>query len=173
MNGSQRIGSRLFAIVMAGLVLASGAVLEGCAGSSASADSSTSAATQATTAAATTTAAPSSPTVAPADLKLLKMAPDNGTAGTNFANAMTSISANNADNQANALLAGGNARMSGYTGIANALSSGFANYRPQQQQGYAVPAGYQMGSGYLGNAMATGQGYQPLDYATANAGYYD
>lgn len=85
MNGSQRIGSRLFAIVMAGLVLASGAVLEGCAGSSASADSSTSAATQATTAAATTTAAPSSPTVAPADLKLLKMAPDNGTAGTNFA----------------------------------------------------------------------------------------
>ena len=94
-------------------------------------------------------------------------------AGSNFANAMTSISANNADNQANAQLAGGNARMSGYTGIANALSNGFANYRQPQQQGYAVPAGYQMGSGYLGNAMATGQGYQPLDYATANAGYYD
>lgn len=95
------------------------------------------------------------------------------TAGSNYANAMTNISANNADNQANAQLAGGNARMSGFTGVANALSSGFANYPRQQQQGYQVPAGYQMGSGYLGNAAATSQGYQPLDYATANAGYYD
>lgn len=95
------------------------------------------------------------------------------TAGQNFANAMTSISANSAENQANAQLAAGAARSSGYQGIANALAGGYANYQRQQQPQVAIPQGYQMGSGYLGNTVATNQGYQPLDYATANAGYYD
>ena len=95
-------------------------------------------------------------------------------AGSQFANAMTGISQANAANQGNAMLAAGNARASGYAGIGNALSGAVANWPQQQAQpGYQIPQGYQMGSGYLGNAFATSQGYQPLDHATANAGYYD
>lgn len=98
-------------------------------------------------------------------------------AGTNFANAMTGISGQNATNQANAQLAAGQARTSGYQGIGNALASGFANWGQAQQQPQVarVPAGYQLGTGALGNTMAMNQGFQPLDYGTYNAmgGYYD
>jgi hypothetical protein len=97
-------------------------------------------------------------------------------AGGNYANAVTGISQANAANQGNALMAAGNARASGYAGIGNALSGAVQNW-PQQQQpaGYQVPQGYSLGSGYLGNAAATSQGYQPLDYGTYNSmgGYYD
>lgn len=94
-------------------------------------------------------------------------------AGQNYANAMTGISQANAANQGNALLAAGNARASGYAGIGNAISGAFQNWGQQSSGGYQIPQGYQMGSGYAGNAFATSQGYQPLDHATANAGYYD
>lgn len=95
-------------------------------------------------------------------------------AGTQFANAMTGISQANAANQGNAMLAAGNARASGYAGIGNALSGAVAGWPQQQsQQGYQIPQGYQLGTGTLGNQYATSQGYQPLDYTTANAGYYD
>lgn len=95
-------------------------------------------------------------------------------AGSQFANAMSGISQNNAANQGNAMLAAGNARASGYAGIGNALSGAVANWpQQQQQQGYQIPQGYQLGTGTLGNQYAASQGYQPLDYTTANAGYYD
>ena len=83
------------------------------------------------------------------------------TAGTNYANAMTGISANDATNQGNALLAMGNARASGYQGFANAASGAFANWPkqpttpastlpqqtwPQQQPTYGTGIG-QLGSG--------------------------
>ena len=66
------------------------------------------------------------------------------TAGTNYANAMTGISANDAANQGNALLAAGSARASGYQGFANAAAGAFANYgknstptpTPQPSPGY-------------------------------------
>jgi len=96
-----------------------------------------------------------------------------GQAGAQFANAFTGISQNNAANQGNAMLAQGNARASGYQGIGNALGGALQNWPQQQPQGYGLPPGYQMGSGYAGNAFATAQGYQPLDHATANAGFYD
>lgn len=95
-------------------------------------------------------------------------------AGSQFANAMTGISQANAANQGNAMLAAGQARASGYAGIGNALSGAVANWpQQQQQQGYQIPQGYQLGTGTLGNQYAMSQGYQPLDYGTANAGFYD
>jgi len=93
-------------------------------------------------------------------------------AGSQFANAATGIGQANAANQGNALMSAGNARASGYAGIGNAISGAVQGW-PQQQAGYQVPQGYSMGSGYLGNALATSQGYQPLNHAAANAGYYD
>lgn len=97
------------------------------------------------------------------------------TAGSNYANAIGQIGMNNAANQGNSLMAQGNARASGYLGAGNAFANTFANWPQQQQQpaGYQVPQGYAMGSGYAGNAYATSQGYQPLNHAAANAGYYD
>jgi hypothetical protein len=97
-------------------------------------------------------------------------------AGGQFANAMSGISQANAMNQGNAMMAAGNARASGYAGVGNALSGAVANWPQQQQQsGYQAPQGYQLGSGYAGNAAATSQGFQPLDYGTYNSmgGYYD
>jgi hypothetical protein len=96
-------------------------------------------------------------------------------AGSGYANAVTGISQANAANQGNALMAAGKARASGYAGIGNALSGAAANWPQQQQTGYQAPQGYSLGSGYLGNAAATSQGYQPLDYGTYNSmgGYYD
>lgn len=99
-------------------------------------------------------------------------------AGSQFANAMTGISANNAANQGNAMMAASNARASGYAGIGNALSGAVANWPQQQQQqqpAYQIPQGYNLGSGSLGNTAAMNQGYQPLDYGTYNSmgGYYD
>lgn len=96
-------------------------------------------------------------------------------AGSQFANAMTGISQANAANQGNALLAAGQARASGYAGIGNAIGGAVENLPQQQQQGYQIPQGYQLGTGALGNQYAMSQGYQPLDYGTYNAmgGYYD
>jgi hypothetical protein len=94
-------------------------------------------------------------------------------AGQQFANAAGGLGMQGAAAQGNAMLAGGQARASGYAGIGNALSGAVQNWPQQQQSGYQIPQGYNMGSGYLGNSFATSQGYQPLDHATANAGYYD
>lgn len=51
-----------------------------------------------------------------------------GQAGTNYANAITGINEANATNQGNAILAGGNARASGYLGIGNAVGQAPTNY---------------------------------------------
>lgn len=51
-----------------------------------------------------------------------------GQAGSNYANAITGISQANATNQGNAFLAAGNARASGYAGMANAAASVPTNY---------------------------------------------
>ena len=98
-----------------------------------------------------------------------------GQAGQNYASNVGNLTTQNAATQGNAALAAGNARASGYLGVGNALASGFANWpqQQQQQQPYQIPQGYQLGSGSLGNAAATSQGYQPLDYSTYNNAVID
>ena len=91
-----------------------------------------------------------------------------GSAGQNYANQVGTISQNNAANQGNALLAGSNARASGYTGFGNALASGLNAWSMQR------PA-YSLGTGTYGNAWSGMNGYEPLDYGTYNSmgGFYD
>jgi hypothetical protein len=57
-----------------------------------------------------------------------------GQAGQGYANAASNIAQNNAANQGNAMLAGANARASGYTGFGNALASGLNAWSMNQQQ---------------------------------------
>lgn len=51
-----------------------------------------------------------------------------GQAGSNYGNAVTSISQADATNQGNAILAAGNARASGYLGAGNAIGNALASY---------------------------------------------
>jgi hypothetical protein len=59
-----------------------------------------------------------------------------GQAGSNYANAVTGISQNDATNQGNAILAAGNARASGYQGVGNALAGGASNWGTLKALGY-------------------------------------
>jgi hypothetical protein len=54
-------------------------------------------------------------------------------AGTNYANSVGNLSMNNAANQGNAMLAGANARASGYSAVGNALGNYFGNKQTQWQ----------------------------------------
>jgi hypothetical protein len=75
-------------------------------------------------------------------------------AGTNYANSVGNLSMNNAANQGNAMLAGANARSSGYSAIGNALG----NYFGGQQSNPGMAS-------YDQNNVTTGFGYgEPLDW---------
>ncbi len=82
-------------------------------------------------------------------------------AGTNYANALTGISANDASNQGNALLAAANARGSGYLGAANAIGTGIANANwgggatPQQQPTYGNSNGSMFNMDIINNGWAS------------------
>lgn len=81
------------------------------------------------------------------------------TAGQNYAGSVGQIAMNNAANQGNALLAGGNARASGYAGIGNALSSAAGLYGMMQGGGFGggAPAGAGAGGqGYFGGLSSSG-----------------